>query len=224
MIKIAGGWSRLKYWNCGEFDVVLERLNDLRKAGTPFCPQKDHIFRSLQMCPFDQVRVVLMGQDPYPDPVYPTGIAFDVDPRIPYKSLPPTLKTIFEEYNSDLGYPIPNSGSLVNWCYEGVLLWNAIPTCDAWKSKSHDWPEWKLLTQELVEELSKKGKTVFVFLGNTARQFAQYVEPGEEVIEVSHPSPRASRASRHPFLGSRIFSTVNDKLCAQGLPPIDWRL
>lgn len=224
MIKIRGGWDVLNYWKLGDFQWVLQQLNDKLKAGHMICPGKDNIFRSLQMVPFDNVRVVIMGQDPFPDPKYPTGMAFDVDASVPLHNLPPTLKTIFNEYVDDLHYPYPKTGSLIEWCYEGVLLLNALPTCDAWKSKSHDWPAWHLMTQEIVEKLSARGQTVFVFLGGVARRFTRYVEPGEDVLEYSHPSPRASDSAHHPFLGSRMFSTVNARLVAQGQQPINWRL
>lgn len=235
MIQIKGGWDVLDWWKGPDCDEVCERLNAMRMNHETFNPTGDRLFRALQMVPFDQVRVAIIGQDPYPDPLHATGIAFDVDPDCPIASIPPTLKCIFKELTNDLHCPYPKTGSLANWCYEGVLLWNSIPSCRAFSSLSHDWPEYHSLTKEIIQKLSHRGQTVFVFLGNVAKRFLGDVEPGEDVLALSHPSPRASRAAKHPFLdsrrvyhapfvGSRIFSIVNDKLVHQGQEPIEWRL
>jgi uracil-DNA glycosylase len=217
-------WKELKYWTSGEYQVVQERLNDLSKAKRPWNPGKRTLFRAMDLLPFEEVKVMFCAQDPYPDPIYCTGCAFDI-PADTMGNFPPTLSNLIKEYHDDTGFPIPvTSGSLLKWVEQGVFLWNCIPSCTAFKSLSHDWPEWELLTQEIIRELSKQSKTVFVFFGGRARRYAEYVEPGEDVIEVSHPSPRASRSSKHPFLGSRIFTTVNAKLVGQGLEPINWRL
>jgi len=222
-IQIRGGWSVLDYWKSGECQVVLERLSDMRKKGEVFNPTRDRLFKALQFVPFAEVRIMFIGQDPYPDPMHATGIAFDVDENIPLAKIPPTLKTIFKELNDDLHIQ-PKTGSLIPWCYEGVLLWNAIPSCPAFHSMGHDWPEWHLLTKEIIQKLSHRGQTVFVFLGNVAKRFSGYVEPGEAFLELSHPSPRASLRASRPFLGSRVFSECNRLLVEQGFEPIDWRL
>lgn len=215
-------WS-LDYWKCGEYQVVQERLNDLQQKGVLVNPHSSRRFRALALTPFSDVRVVLLGQDPYPDPKYATGLAFSIPPT--EQQYPPTLHNLFKEYQTDLGYPLPIAGDLTPWAVHGVLLWNVIPTCTAYHSLSHDWPEYELLTQEIVSKLSKRAEPpVFIFLGGRARRFTAYVESGCDVIETSHPSPRASRSSKHPFFGSRIFTTANARLSEAGIETIDWRL
>lgn len=215
------GWKSLKYWECGEWDVVAERLQDMSNKGLTYCPGKKNLFKPLSLLDTSNCRVIMMGQDPYPNPEISTGIAFSIPSEL--KTFPPTLNNIFKEYQTDLGFPLPSSGDLTPWWSQGVMLWNAIPSCSAWKSLSHDWPEWDLLTKEIIQELSKQD-CIFCFIGGVARRFARYVTDECEVIEVSHPSPRASRSSFNPFFGSRIFSTINAKLVEKGKEPINWRL
>lgn len=213
---------KLNYWQSGEWQVVNERLKDLEKSGIAYNPKRSVLFDSLRVLPAGDVRVCIIGQDPYPDPRYATGLAFSIPNG--ERNFPPTLKTIFNEYCSDLGYPVPGNGDLSRWSAQGVLLWNAIPTCRAGLSLSHDWTEYSWLTSEVVRKLSDRG-VVFAFLGGVAKRFLENVDlTKNEVILTSHPSPRGSRFSKNPFEGSRLFSTINDKLNSQGLEPIDWRL
>lgn len=214
-------WPDLKYWSCGEWQVVAERLQDIRNKGGIYCPGARNLFKALRLVDYESCRVMLVGQDPYPDPRIATGLAFSI-PAIE-KKFPPTLHNLFIEYQADLGYPLPGTGDLTPWLKQGVLAWNAIPSCEAFRSLSHDWPEWDLLTKEIVEKLSEKG-CIFCFLGGVARRFTKYVGQDCDLIETSHPSPRASRSATHPFFGSRIFSTINAKLVEQGKEPINWRL
>lgn len=215
-------WDEMRYWDTGEWQVVQERLKDLNKAHKKYCPKQEDLFAALDATPYEKVRVAIVGQDPYPNALLATGIAFDIGyTSIPF---PPTLVTLYKEYERDLHLPTPTTGSLHKWCDQGVLLWNAIPSCEAGKSLSHDWPEWKLLTQEIVEALSE-ASVLMVFLGGKARDFLQYVDLlNSDVLVYSHPSPRGSMRSKTPFLGSHMFSTINDKLQAEGQTPIDWRL
>lgn len=215
-------WDDLDYWKCGEWDVVQERLEDITKAGGIYCPGKKNLFKALKLVAFEEVRVMMVAQDPYPNPGFAMGPAFSINKD---EEFTPTLVNLLKEYRDDTHHEYPDDGDLTPWCSEGVLLWNAIPSCAAWKSMSHDWPEWHLLTKEIIERLSQSGRTVFIFFGGVARGFAKYVEPGEDMIEVSHPSPRASRMSKdHPFFGSRIFTRTNTLLVEQGLEPINWKL
>lgn len=224
MIK---GWDNLEYFNYGEWDVVKERLQDRQSV----CPSKytKDIFKGLTLTPFTEVKVVILGQDPYPNKSFSTGVAFSIPKE--YSSLgnnlrfPPTLDNFFKEYTKDLGYSYPTIGNLESWSNQGVLLINAIPTCDEWKSMSHDWNEWHLLTTEIINKLSAKGDIVFVFLGSVARRWSDHVDTlNNDLLEYSHPSPRGSLNSKTPFLGSRMFSTINAKLVQNLQEPIDWRL
>lgn len=215
---------KLNFWQSGEWQVCNENLKALEKAGITYNPGRRYLFEALRRTPPGDVRVAILGQDPYPDERYATGLAFSIPGHFDNTQFPPTLQTIFREYTRDLGLSFPSHGDLSQWAAQGVLLWNAIPTCRNGRSLSHDWDEYTWLTREVVSRLSEKG-VVFCFLGAVARKYLEYVDlTKNEVIITSHPSPRGSRFSKTPFEGSRLFSTINDKLNAQGLEPIDWRL
>lgn len=214
-------WTELNFWKSGECQVIRERLDDLRKSGVSISPIRKDIFRSLKETPYEETKVFLCGQDPYPNPEHATGLAFSVPPELPRDKWPPTLVNLLKEYQSDLHYPEPTNGSLQLWASRGVLLYNAIPSCTAYKSLSHsDWAEYSYLTKEIIEELSKKEDILFVFLGNKARENSKYVADQSKVLTFTHPSPRANLSAKIPFLGSRMFTTINSRLKS----PIDWRL
>lgn len=215
---------KLSYWQTGEWQVCNERLKDLEKAGISYNPARSDLFRALRDLPSEEVRVCIIGQDPYPDHRMATGNAFSIPGSISREQFPPTLNVILREYSSDLGYPFPRSGDLGRWTTQGVLLWNAIPTCQAGKTLSHDWDEYSYLTKEIVQRLSQRG-IVFALLGGVAKRHLEDIDlTKNEVIQTSHPSPRGNMNSSRPFTGSRLFSTINDKLVSLGLEPIDWRL
>lgn len=215
-------WSDLNFWNSEEWKVCVERLEELTDKNIAWCPGRKNLFRILDILEPVDVRVMFVGQDPYPNPDLATGIAFSVPSEV--KVLPPTLKNIFDELTADLHIPSPSDGNLIPWVNEGVLLWNAYPTCVAWESMSHRWPEWASLTHEIIRNLACNN-TVFVALGSEAAKFLDQVDVRENrVLITSHPSPRANRFSKRPFSGSRIFSRVNAALCELKRDPVDWRL
>lgn len=223
------GWP-LTYFNSGEWQVVNERLKELEQANRPVCdgysPGRSALFRALQSTPLEEVRCAIIGQDPYPTAVHATGIAFSVPSGVKSEDYPVTLRNILDEYRSDLAYPVPSSGDLSPWTQRGVLLWNAIPSCGYGAPLSHDWRggEWGLLTQEIVRLLSKRG-TTFALLGQVARRYLNEIDlTNNNVVLTSHPSPRGNIASKTPFRGSRLFSSINDKLVNNGAEPIDWKL
>jgi uracil-DNA glycosylase len=218
-------WDDLQFWQSPEWAKVQERLEQCK-----FNPAQENLFACLDAIDLDKVKVAIIGQDPYPDPRMATGVAFSVPEDI--VGLPPTLQTILREYETDLSLPQPSCGNLSPWCSRGVLLLNAIPSCERWKSLSHDWPEWHTLTSEIIETLCGQG-IVFVLLGRKARGFVDIInyfeltDPGENIcIELCHPSPRASINARTEvkFVGSRMFSRINDALETLGRSKIDWRL
>lgn len=218
-------WKDLDFFHSVEWETIQERLDDLDARHFAYNPKREHILRPFDSCPFDSVRCVFMGQDPYPNPDFACGLSFSIprDTKASFSNWPPTLLTLFDEYEKDLHYSIPTSGDLSDWASQGVLLMNVYPTCASWRSMSHAWKEWTTLTQEVVEKLSRTG-VVFVFLDGVAREYSQYVGLESRSICVSHPSPRASGSSRNPFLGSRIFTTVNGYLKDLGKAPINWKL
>lgn len=221
LLKKIETWDDLVYWESGEKQVVDERLNDFDRAKRKYCPDREYLYAALDAVPLDKVKVMWVGQDPYPNPKDACGIAFSVKKN---SAFPPTLQNIFQEYQDDLHRPAPSSGDLSSWCERGVLLWNAYPSCFVGQPGSHHWPEYAFLTTEIIKSVkAHRPRTVFIFSGNSARGFAPYAD-GCHTIETSHPSPRGSLTAKKPFLGSRVFSTVNAKLVAQGEQPIDWRL
>lgn len=222
------GWD-LDYFNSGEWQVVDERLKDSEKinrriGNDGYNPGRSRLFAALQAVPSGEVKVAIIGQDPYPQSKYSTGIAFAIPGELRQDEFPPTLQAVFREYCSDLGHNLPSTGDLGQWSRSGVLLWNAIPSCGPGKSLSHDWTEWSYLTHEIIQRLSNKG-VVFALLGQVARRYLNDISlTNNSVILTSHPSPRGSINSKTPFVGSRLFSTINDKLVNNGQETIDWRL
>lgn len=205
-----GSWEDLDFFRSGDWEAAQEKLD----AEVTLCPDRIHLFAALEATPYSNVSVAILGQDPYPNRAHATGIAFSVPHRT--KTLPASLRNIFTEYSSDLGYPTPNSGDLSPWTQRGILLWNVYPSCREGQPGSHAWPEWDVLTQEIVERLDEKGNVVFAFLGRVARYYNRYVNRCP-VVTTSHPSPLGARQG---FLGSHLFSTINSQLKV----PIDWRL
>lgn len=220
LLVLKMNWTDLDYWQSKEWQVVKERLDDLDRKSVLYNPSRKLLFRALDITPFEKVRVAIIGQDPYPHHQHATGVAFDVPPSIKRDKFPPTLLNIFEEYKQDLHYPDPDTGSLHKWARQGVLLWNAIPSCEAGKPASHHWTEWSWLTKEIIEKLDREGCCVFVLLGNYAKKYNQFIFESD-VIETSHPSPLGAKFG---FTGSRVFSTTNGFLVEAGLEPVDWKL
>jgi len=216
-------WDDLEFWDSGEWQTIQERLDDLDKRGTLYNPTRENIFAGLDAVPWEKVRVVIYGQDPYPNRSHATGIAFSL-PKGVYP-LPPTLVNIFKEYHNDLGYPFPTTGNLQNWCDQGVLLLNAYPTCYTGGGTHSTWVEWEVLNAEIITSLNPRGNVVFAFLGGKAHGLAQYVdEKRGDVLKLCHPSPRAQLSARTPFTGCKMFSTINSLLEENQQEPIDWRL
>lgn len=211
----------LDFFHSGEWDVVKERLDECKGR---LNPSRDQLFRSLDLCRERDCKVLVVGQDPYPGARFATGVAFSIPSDVGQKDFPPTLVNVLKEYASDLHLPFPHSGNLEAWCKQGVLLWNAIPSCEEGKSLSHNWLEWEYLTSEIVQRLSKQD-CVLVFLGGVARKFVKYADGGKGVVlETSHPSPRGSERSRIPFIGSKIFTRINEALVSLGKEKVEWRL
>lgn len=214
-------WDDLLFWRSGEWQVIEEHIDDVEKSGRLLVPRRENLFLALDLVDLNKVKVVIMGQDPYPDLRYATGVAFSI-PELEI-FFPPTLKTILKEYQDDLHYDSPTCGDLTHWLEGGVLLWNAYPSL---VRGERQWIEWEALTQEILTVLSGRG-IVFVFLGAVAKGFSKFItSDGAKVLHYAHPSPRNhfNRRISNPFLGSRMFTTINAKLCELGREPIDWRL
>lgn len=183
-------------------------------------PPGDEIFAAFDMAPFDQVRVVVLGQDPYHGPGQAHGLCFSVRRGV---DVPPSLVNIYKELQSDLGIPPAPHGELSAWARQGVLLLNATLTVRAHNANSHKGRGWETFTDRVVERLAARREgLVFVLWGKSAADKAARIDLSRHhVIRSPHPSPLSAHAG---FFGSRPFSRVNAFLTARGEPPIDWRL
>lgn len=187
-------------------------------AGRGYLPAGEHILRAFTV-PLPEVRVLVVGQDPYPTPGHPIGLSFAVAPDV--RPLPKSLINIYAELVDDLGADPPSSGDLTPWAEQGVMLLNRSLTIGPGRPNSHQGKGWEQVTQRAIEVLAARGGPLVAILwGRNARNLAPLL--GEVPrIESAHPSPLSARGG---FFGSRPFSRTNDLLVRQGADPIDWRL
>lgn len=175
-------------------------------------PEKSHIFKAFQLTPFDQVRVVIIGQDPYHGPHQATGLSFSVPMT---EKLPPSLRNIYKELYEDLGITRIH-GNLEDWARQGVLMINDVLTVEAGKARSHRGKGWEKFTQAVIEKLNeKKDPVIFVLWGNDAIKKSDWIHPPHIIIKGPHPSPLSAYRG---FFGSKPFSTINNNLDQ----PIEW--
>lgn len=197
-------------------------LAEERARGALVYPPPDRIFRALSLTPFDRVKVVIVGQDPYHGPGQADGLSFSVPPAVP---LPPSLRNIFKELSTDLGIPPASHGCLVAWAQQGVLLLNATLTVRAAEPKSHYGRGWERLTNRILTLLAAKQEPiVFVLWGKAALETGAMlfpVAPHHLVLMAPHPSPFSAHTG---FFGCGHFSRINAFLVQQGMSPIDWAL
>lgn len=187
-------------------------------AGRPFLPAGDHVLRAFKQ-PFADVRVLIVGQDPYPTPGHAVGLSFSVAPDV--RPVPRSLANIYTEYMQDLGLPAPANGDLSPWAEQGVLLLNRALTVQAGAPNSHQGKGWEAVTEQAIRALAERGGPLVAILwGSNARNLKPLLA-GAPCIESPHPSPLSAHRG---FFGSRPFSRANALLAEQGAPPIDWRL
>lgn len=181
-------------------------------------PAPKHVFLSFELCTFDAIKVVILGQDPYHGKGQAHGLSFSVQDGIP---VPPSLKNIYKELSSDIGKNIPTSGNLEHWAKQGVLLLNATLTVEESKPGSHQKLGWEIFTDEVIRTISeKKENVVFLLWGNYARAKRALIDEGKHLIlEAPHPSPLSAHAG---FFGSKPFSKTNEYLKKHNLQEIDW--
>ena len=182
-------------------------------------PPGNLIFNAFNLCPFDKVKVVIIGQDPYHEPGQAHGLSFSVCDGIPF---PPSLQNIFKEIQLDLGKPIPHSGDLTRWAQQGVLLLNATLTVRAHQAASHQRKGWEQFTDAAIKALSAdRNNLVFILWGGYARSKAPLIDASRHLILQSvHPSPLS--ANRGGWFGNHHFSRCNDYLKEHGETPIEW--
>ena len=198
--------------------VMGRFLREEIAAGRGYLPHGDQVLRAFQR-PLADVRVLVVGQDPYPTPGHPVGLSFSVAPDV--RPLPHSLTNIFKELVADLGVPVPSSGDLSPWADQGVLLLNRVLTVAPGKPASHRGKGWERVTERAIEVLAARGgPAVAVLWGRDAQTLKPALGPIPWVESV-HPSPLSANRG---FFGSRPFSKVNDLLVRQGGQPVDWRL
>ena len=188
-------------------------------ATTTCYPPGREIFNAFNLCPFDQVKVVIIGQDPYHEPGQAEGLCFSVKPGVPF---PPSLQNIFKEIADDLNRPMPADGSLVRWAQQGVLLLNATLTVRAHVANSHSRIGWQTFTDAVIQTLAReRSHVVYMLWGGYARGKAWMIDRQHNlVLESVHPSPLS--ANRGGWFGNHHFSRCNAYLQQNGLQPIDW--
>ena len=201
------------------FEKLRAFLDEERRKHTVF-PPEDEVFTALELTPYDSVRVLLLGQDPYHDEGQAHGLAFSVRPGV---TPPPSLANIFRELQSDLGCPKPKNGSLVPWAKQGVLLLNTVLTVRAHEPNSHKGKGWEKFTDAVIHKVSEKETpVVFVLWGGYAQKKLELIDTSRHAaISSPHPSPLSAKRG---FFGSRPFSKTNAALREAGEGEIDWCL
>ena len=186
----------------------------------PIYPPGKLIFNAFNLCPFDKVKVVIIGQDPYHNVGQGHGLSFSVKPGV---DIPPSLANIYQELHDDLGCYIPNNGYLVKWAEQGVLMLNAVLTVRAHQANSHQGHGWEQFTDACMEILNRQDRPiVFILWGSYAQKKASMLNnPNHLILKAPHPSPLSVYRG---FWGSKPFSKTNNFLTEHGVEPIDWQI
>jgi uracil-DNA glycosylase len=187
-------------------------------AGRPYLPSGDRVLRAFE-APLDEVRVLIVGQDPYPTPGHPVGLSFSVDPSV--RPVPRSLQNIYQELRADLGIPTPGDGDLTPWTRQGVMLLNRVLTVRAGVSGSHRGKGWEAVTEHAIRSLVARGGPLVAILWGKDAGTLRPLLGSTPVIASAHPSPLSASGG---FYGSRPFSRANELLVAAGATPVDWRL
>lgn len=202
------------YWSELQSFVAQERRT------AEVYPPADEVFAALHLTPYEDTKVMILGQDPYHGAGQAHGLCFSVRRGVP---IPPSLRNMYTELRDDLGIEPPRHGNLEAWARQGVLLLNTTLTVRAGQAASHQGKGWETFTDAVIRAVdAKPDRVVFVLWGNAARRKASLVDLSRHVvIESAHPSPLSAH---NGFFGSRPFSRINDALTGAGRPPIDWTL
>ena len=200
------------------FATLAEQVRQAYRMGPCFPPSR-LVFNAFNLCPFNEVKVVIMGQDPYHEPGQAMGLSFSVPEGV---AIPPSLQNIFKEIQTDLGKPLPTSGDLTRWASQGVLLLNATLTVQAHVANSHQGLGWSVFTDAAIRALSAhREHLVFMLWGGYARSKRSLIDGQRHLIlESVHPSPLS--ANRGGWFGNHHFSQCNAYLRSHGLTEIDW--
>jgi uracil-DNA glycosylase len=215
---VEAGWAEALAPVADRIAAMGDFLRAEIAAGRTYLPAGNHVLRAFQQ-PFADVRVLIVGQDPYPTPGHPIGLCFSVAPDV--RPLPKSLVNIYTEYCDDLGHPPPANGDLSPWTENGVLLLNRALTVEPGRPNSHQGKGWEEVTEQAIRALAARGGPLVAILwGRNARNLRPLLGT-VPCIESAHPSPLSARSG---FFGSKPFSRANQLLEQQGAQPIDWKL
>ncbi len=219
-VKINSSWKEALNEEFGEpyFEELVLYLRKEKSGGKIIYPPGSLIFNAFDLTPFNKLKVVILGQDPYHGAGQAHGLSFSVPKGVPP---PPSLKNIYKEIETDLGVKVNRGGSLEDWASQGVFLLNAVLTVRGSEPTSHSNIGWQRFTDAVIKKISdsKKG-VIFLLWGNYARSKRELIDTSKHyILEAAHPSPLA----RGAFFGCRHFSKTNELLLSQGLSPINWQ-
>ena len=202
------------------FSQIADHLKAEKALKTTIYPSGPLIFNAFSLTPYDKVKVVILGQDPYHNASQAMGLSFSVPDGI---KPPPSLMNIFKELHKDIGMPIPSSGNLTAWTKQGVLLLNAVLTVRANEPASHAKIGWTKFTDDVILSLSSQKKgLVFILWGNFAQEKSKLIDSSKhKILKAAHPSPFSAY---NGFFGSKHFSTTNEYLVKNNIDPIDWAI
>jgi len=221
-IKLEPSWKqRVGDWFArDDMQALSAFLRERKAAGARIFPPGPQIFAAFDATPFDQVKVVILGQDPYHGYGQAHGLCFSVLPGVP---VPPSLDNIFKEIHRDLGIARPDHGYLMPWAHRGVLLLNAVLTVEEGRAGAHQGKGWEGFTDHVVDVLNREREgLVFLLWGSYAQAKGKVIDPRRHrVLKAPHPSPLSAHRG---FIGCGHFSAANDYLSKQGQPAIDWTL
>jgi uracil-DNA glycosylase len=215
---VEAGWAQALEPVAPQIAAMGEFLRAEIAAGRTYLPGGEHVLRAFQQ-PFHDVRVLVVGQDPYPTPGHAVGLSFSVAPDV--RPIPKSLVNIYKEYTEDLGHPLPSNGDLTPWADQGVLLLNRALTVQPGKANSHQGKGWEEVTEQAIKALAARPEPMVAILwGRNARNLRPMLG-AVPCIESAHPSPLSAH---NGFFGSRPFSRANQLLAEQGAAPVDWKL
>jgi uracil-DNA glycosylase len=212
------GWARALQPVAAEIRAMGEFLRAELAAGRSYLPAGENVLRAFSQ-PFEQVRVLIVGQDPYPTPGHPVGLSFSVAPDV--QPVPRSLQNIYRELHDDLGVPIPANGDLTPWTKQGVLLLNRVLTVQPGKSGSHAGKGWERVTDQAVRALAARDQPLVAILWGRQAQSLEPLLSDAVCLKSVHPSPLSASGG---FFGSRPFSRANALLVEHGGEAVDWRL
>ena len=219
-VQIEPSWNNVLK---DEFDKPYfnSLVNQVKKAysSQDVWPKGPHIFNAFEKCPFDHVKVVILGQDPYPTPGHAHGLCFSVQEHV--RPFPKSLNNIFKEIHSDLSIEVPENGSLERWAEQGVFLLNTVLTVNAGEPNSHKTFGWETFTARVIEEISNKLEgVVFLLWGSQAQKKIELIDSTKHhILKTVHPSPLSAHRG---FFGCKHFSKANELLISHGKSPINW--